>query len=63
MYPMSLKGANIVRIGICPGSFDPVTNGHVDIFERASKLVDKLIVAVLLIRIKIICLLKMSELN
>ena len=44
---MSLKGANIVRIGICPGSFDPVTNGHVDIFERASKLVDKLIVAVL----------------
>lgn len=36
-----------MRIGICPGSFDPVTNGHVDIFERASKLVDKLIVAVL----------------
>lgn len=42
-----MKGANYVRIGICPGSFDPVTNGHVDIFERASKLVDKLIVAVL----------------
>ncbi len=36
-----------MRVGICPGSFDPVTNGHVDIFERASKLVDKLIVAVL----------------
>jgi pantetheine-phosphate adenylyltransferase len=35
-----------VRIGICPGSFDPVTNGHIDIFERGSKLVDKLIVAV-----------------
>ena len=35
-----------MRIGICPGSFDPVTNGHVDIFERGSKLVDKLIVAV-----------------
>lgn len=35
-----------MRIGICPGSFDPVTNGHVDIFERSSKLVDKLIVAV-----------------
>ena len=31
---------------VCPGSFDPVTNGHVDIFERASKLVDKLIVVI-----------------
>lgn len=35
-----------MRIGICPGSFDPVTNGHIDIFERGSKLVDKLIIAV-----------------
>jgi pantetheine-phosphate adenylyltransferase len=35
-----------MRIGICPGSFDPVSNGHIDIFERGSKLVDKLIVAV-----------------
>ena len=35
-----------MRIGVCPGSFDPVTNGHVDIFERASKLVDKLIVVI-----------------
>lgn len=33
-------------IGVCPGSFDPVTNGHIDIFERASKLVDKLIVLI-----------------
>ena len=35
-----------MKIGICPGSFDPVTNGHIDIFERSSKLVDKLIIAV-----------------
>ncbi len=35
-----------MRIGICPGSFDPVTNGHVDIFERGSRLVDKLIIAI-----------------
>jgi len=35
-----------VRIAICPGSFDPVTNGHVDIFERSSKLFDVLIIAV-----------------
>lgn len=35
-----------MRIAVCPGSFDPVTNGHLDIFERASKLFDCLIVAV-----------------
>ena len=33
--------------GIYPGSFDPVTYGHLDIIDRASKLVDKLIVGVL----------------
>lgn len=36
-----------MKIGIYPGSFDPVTLGHIDIIERASNLVDKLIVAVL----------------
>jgi len=35
-----------VRIAVCPGSFDPVTSGHVDIFERAAKITDLLIVAV-----------------
>ena len=32
---------------ICPGSFDPVTLGHVDIIKRASKMFDRVIVAVL----------------
>lgn len=36
----------MMRIAICPGSFDPVTYGHLDIIERSSKLVDKLIVSV-----------------
>lgn len=36
-----------MKIGVYPGSFDPVTKGHMDIIERASKLVDVLIVAVL----------------
>ncbi len=34
------------RIGIYPGTFDPVTNGHMDIIQRATRLVDKLIIAV-----------------
>ncbi len=32
---------------VCPGSFDPVTNGHLDIFGRAAKLFDSVTVAVL----------------
>ena len=32
---------------VCPGSFDPVTNGHVDILERASKLADRVYVGVM----------------
>ncbi len=36
-----------MRIAIYPGSFDPVTNGHMDIIERASRLFDTLIVAVI----------------
>lgn len=32
---------------VCPGSFDPVTNGHMDIVERASNLFDEVTVAVL----------------
>ena len=34
------------RIGIYPGTFDPITNGHTDIIRRAMKLVDRLIVGV-----------------
>ena len=36
-----------MRIAICPGSFDPVTVGHLDIINRSSKLFDKVYVAVL----------------
>lgn len=35
-----------MRIAVCPGSFDPVTMGHIDIINRASKLFDKVIVLV-----------------
>ena len=36
-----------MRRAVCPGSFDPVTNGHVDVINRASALYDELVVAVL----------------
>jgi pantetheine-phosphate adenylyltransferase len=34
------------RVGFYPGSFDPVTNGHLDVIERACRLVDELVVAI-----------------
>ncbi|RPF47997.1 phosphopantetheine adenylyltransferase [Hydrogenoanaerobacterium saccharovorans] len=37
-----------MRIAVCPGSFDPVTKGHLDIIHRASKLFDKIIVVVVI---------------
>jgi pantetheine-phosphate adenylyltransferase len=37
-----------VRRVVCPGSFDPVTNGHLDIISRASRLYDEVVVAVLI---------------
>jgi pantetheine-phosphate adenylyltransferase len=36
----------VVRKAVCPGSFDPVTNGHIDIVSRASQLFDEVVVAV-----------------
>lgn len=37
---------------VCPGSFDPMTNGHLDIVERAARLADEVIVAVLINKAK-----------
>ncbi|GAA5011483.1 pantetheine-phosphate adenylyltransferase [Kitasatospora paranensis] len=37
-----------MRRAVCPGSFDPITNGHLDIIERASRLYDVVHVAVLI---------------
>ncbi|HEY3087444.1 MAG TPA: pantetheine-phosphate adenylyltransferase [Jatrophihabitantaceae bacterium] len=41
-----------VRRAVCPGSFDPVTNGHLDIIGRAANLYDELVVAVFVNRTK-----------
>jgi pantetheine-phosphate adenylyltransferase len=36
----------VTLIALCPGTFDPVTNGHIDIVERAARLFDRVVVAV-----------------
>jgi pantetheine-phosphate adenylyltransferase len=41
-----MSAENRVRRAMCPGSFDPVTNGHLDIIGRAANLYDELVVAV-----------------
>jgi len=38
--------AHKTRIGLYPGTFDPVTNGHLDVIARAARLLDKLVVGV-----------------
>ena len=35
------------RIAVCPGSFDPLTNGHVDLISRAARIFDRVVVAIL----------------
>ena len=41
-----------MRRAVCPGSFDPITYGHLDIIERASNRFDEVIVAVMVNRVK-----------
>lgn len=36
----------MIRIGVYPGTFDPITLGHIDIIRRGAKLVDKLVIGV-----------------
>ena len=38
--------SDMKKIAIYPGSFDPITNGHVDLIKRASKIFDEVIIAI-----------------
>jgi pantetheine-phosphate adenylyltransferase len=46
MKPPRPDGTAKVRRALCPGSFDPVTNGHLDIIARCADLYDEVVVAV-----------------
>ena len=53
MRAEQLKGVGEqMKIAVYPGSFDPVTKGHLDVIRRASRIFDKVIVAVLVNRAK-----------
>jgi pantetheine-phosphate adenylyltransferase len=43
-----MTAKSVIRRAACPGSFDPVTNGHLDIIGRAALLYDEVVVAVLI---------------
>jgi pantetheine-phosphate adenylyltransferase len=51
----------ILAVAIYPGSFDPVTYGHIDIITRAVKLFDKVIVGVFIIQINVLYSASSSE--
>jgi pantetheine-phosphate adenylyltransferase len=40
------------RIAVCPGSYDPVTNGHLDIINRAARVFDKVIIGVVDVQVR-----------
>lgn len=46
-FRFGLRRNKMTRIAVYPGSFDPITNGHLDIIQRASKVFDRVIVAVI----------------
>lgn len=46
-FTSGIRRIRMERIAVYPGSFDPITMGHLDIIERASKIYDKIIVGVL----------------
>ncbi|MEA2625778.1 MAG: pantetheine-phosphate adenylyltransferase [Candidatus Binatota bacterium] len=46
MSPRVIKRGAVERVAVFPGSFDPITNGHLDIIDRSLQVFDRVIVAV-----------------
>ena len=44
---MMIDSNKTKKIALYPGSFDPITNGHLDVLERASAMFDEVVIAVL----------------
>ena len=49
------------RIAVCPGSYDPITNGHIDVISRAAETFDEIIVAVVNASVRKSCALFSAE--
>ncbi len=43
-----MAGTHVQRLAVYPGSFDPLTNGHVDIIQRGARLFDRIVVGILI---------------
>ena len=48
---------------VYPGTFDPITKGHIDLVERASNLFDRVVIAMPVVRERIHCFRCLTELN
>jgi pantetheine-phosphate adenylyltransferase len=55
------RGGGTVRIAVYPGSFDPITFGHIDVVRRAAAVFDRIVIAVLVNRGKSAALLPVEE--
>src|SRR5919106_6731581 len=40
------------RIAVCPGSYDPVTNGHLDVISRAARVFDRIVIGVVDVQVR-----------
>ena len=51
------------KVAVYPGTFDPITFGHIDVINKALKLFDKVIIAALMVLTKIIFSIHLKEYN
>jgi pantetheine-phosphate adenylyltransferase len=47
-----MADSHTIRVAVCPGSYDPVTNGHLDVISRAARVFDRLVVGVVDVQVR-----------